>query len=801
MTVTIPAVATLIGVTVSSLALVFRQPAVESLSTAAPRPPHPATVLESVRLRTFEPGLLQLSPDGKQVAYVLREPNVERNVNDMVLYVLPLPTSRNASEVQRGRGREVFRTTGDIFNKPTFQWLADSKGLLVLHKPTGAPRRLVSRVNVATKASTVVYQGDLDVEAFAANARGDRLVLSGAVPTTGNPGRFDSKRGVVITPDDHLRSLSSQTIQKSFVVEVRVVEPGEATLTLYRSPSDAYPDRVSSLSISPNGRHVVFAAPGTAGVPVPPAWKRDRLYNWLHPVLLLQLPVRLADARSTPDPAGSLMQWPYRIMYDAPYVGRVEWSDDGATVLVQAPTPVGDGVAVGADPVVRERELGASRQRLYAIDVASGATAVVQQSAAERDSTRVLDALVESIIAFDQNGSRVVLKQSNGEIVTLRRPAGADRTAAWSEERRTKTDVAGYRKVEATTVGNDQVVVGVNQSLMVPPDLYVLELATGKKTILTEINPELKSQKLGRVEKLEWAGADGIKYRGYIVYPVNYVPGKRYPCAILNKSWDDSFVHGGQVYSSNFPPQALAGSDILVFMLAGAYGDTDWNKPQLSDAYRAFAGARQQLAERGLIDLTRVGVMGFSFTSFSVDFLLTHPGPDPQFAAAVSADGGLGGYVAHVTGQPKETRSADMWYNGLRPYGDGLASWLKLSPGFNAQHVRTPLLQQWHGTSVRSAAEFHNALYAQGKPVELIWFPDGVHILQLPSEREGSMQQVVDWFRFWLQDYERPTVPEDPDRYVRWRKLREQHQQNERLLAEGKDPAVEFGKALAAEKP
>jgi dipeptidyl aminopeptidase/acylaminoacyl peptidase len=789
--------AALMGILLSTLALARGQPAVEP-SLAAP-PPHSATVLESVRLRTFEPGLLQLSPDGKQVAYVLREPNVERNVNDMVLYVLPLPTGERASAVQRGRGREVFRTTGDIFNRPAFQWLADSKGLLVLHKPSGAPGRLVSRVNVATKASTVVYQGELDVEAFAANARGDRLVLSGAVPTTGKPGRFDSKRGVVITPDDHLRGLSSQIIQKSFVHEVRVVEPGGVTATLYRSPAAAYPERVFLLSISPNGRHVVFSAPGTAGVPVPAAWKKDHLYNWLRPVLLLQLPARLADARSVSDPAGSLMQWPYRILYDAPYVTRVEWSDDGGTLLVQAPLPVGDGVAVSADPAARERELGASRQRLYAIDVASGSTAVVQQSAAKRDSVRVLDALVESIIAFDQNGSRVVLKQSNGDIVTLRRPAGADRTAAWIEERRSKTDVAGYRKGEATTVGNDQVVVGVNQGLMVPPDLYVMQVATGKKTILTEINPELKDQQLGRVEKLEWLGSDGTKYSGYIVYPVNYVPGTRYPCAILNKSWDDSFVHGGQVYSSNFPPQALAGSDILVFMLAGAYGDTDWNKPQLSDAYRAFAGARQQLAERGLIDPTRVGVMGFSFTSFSVDFLLTHPGPDPQFAAAVSADGGLGGYVAHVTGPPKETLSADMWY-GSRPYGESLATWLKLSPGFNAQHVRTPLLQQWHGSGVGSAAEFHNALYAQGKPVELIWFPGGIHILQLPSEREGSMQQVVDWFRFWLQDYERPSVPEDPDRYVRWRKLREQHQENERLLAAGKDPAVEFAKALAAEQ-
>jgi dipeptidyl aminopeptidase/acylaminoacyl peptidase len=763
----------------------------------APSGVHPVTTRETVLLRTFEPGLLQLSPDGKQVAYVLREPDLSKSVNHMVLYVTPVPRGAPPPAAHRRRGHEVFRTTGDSFNQLKFQWTSDSRNLLVLHQPVGTSRRVISRVDRITGRSAVAYQSDLDVSSFAATPRGDRLAVLGSVKVRGTSGRLNSKRGVVIRPADHLSWMDSQDTLESEVVEVRVAEPGGASVTLFRTPSNSYPEAPLYLTIAPDGRHVAFAVTKADGIEVPASWRGDALFQYFLPLLLMALPARLTEASATPARPGSPILWPYRIAYDAPRVGRqMSWSDDGRTLVLEAPRPVGEGTAVSADPKARDREADRDRQGFYAIDVANGKATLVQQSAWGRDSTKTRDGLVESIVRFDQRGKRIILKQGNGEIVTLRRPSGTSGRDGWPEERRLKTDVAGFRKVQAATVGNDEVLVGVNQDLMVPPDLYVLELASGRKTILTEINPELKSQKLGRVEKMEWAGSDGTKYDGYIVYPVDYVPGTRYPCAILNKSWDDSFIHGGQAYPSNFPPQALAASGILVFMLAGGNADGQWGTPEGSDAYRAFGGARDRLAKRGLIDPNRVGIMGFSFTSFAVDFLLTHPGPGPQWAAAVSADGALYNYAVHATATPTDTRAPEGY--GVRPFGKGLATYLKMAPAFNAQYVRTPLLQQYHGGTLRGAAEFHNALYAQGKPVELMWFPGGVHNLQLPSEREASMEQVVDWFRFWLQRYERPSVPDDPERYVRWRELREQHQVNERHIAEGKDPAAEFEKTLTA---
>jgi hypothetical protein len=53
------------------------------------------------------------------------------------------------------------------------------------------------------------------------------------------------------------------------------------------------------------------------------------------------------------------------------------------------------------------------------------------------------------------------------------------------------------------------------------------------------------------------------------------------------------------------------------------------------------------------------------------------------------------------------------------------------------------------------------------------------HVLTNPSVRLASQGGSVDWFRFWLQDYEDP-VPPKAEQYARWRELRKLQQESER---------------------
>jgi len=76
------------------------------------------------------------------------------------------------------------------------------------------------------------------------------------------------------------------------------------------------------------------------------------------------------------------------------------------------------------------------------------------------------------------------------------------------------------------------------------------------------------------------------------------------------------------------------------------------------------------------------------------------------------------------------------------------------------------------------------------KPVDLIVLNNNEHVLSNPAARLASQGGSVDWFRFWLQNYEDPN-PAKAEQYRRWRELRklQEAQDAERSATSGKDVA------------
>jgi hypothetical protein len=110
--------------------------------------------------------------------------------------------------------------------------------------------------------------------------------------------------------------------------------------------------------------------------------------------------------------------------------------------------------------------------------------------------------------------------------------------------------------------------------------------------------------------------------------------------------------------------------------------------------------------------------------------------------------------------------------NGGAPFGDGLQHWLASAVTFKLDRVDTPLrIEAITKLSVLEEWEIYSSLTQQAKPVDLIYIPHGQHILQKPLERYASQQGNVDWFRFWLEDYE-DSDPAKSQQYLRWRTLR-----------------------------
>ena len=109
---------------------------------------------------------------------------------------------------------------------------------------------------------------------------------------------------------------------------------------------------------------------------------------------------------------------------------------------------------------------------------------------------------------------------------------------------------------------------------------------------------------------------------------------------------------------------------------------------------------------------------------------------------------------------------------GALPSKIGDAQWLERSLVYRMSRAKTALRVEAIGpASLVAMWESFRVHSAAGRPADFVYFPNGSHVLQKPSERSGSQGGTVDWFRFWLQDYE-DRDPSKTVQYTRWRKLR-----------------------------
>jgi dipeptidyl aminopeptidase/acylaminoacyl peptidase len=320
---------------------------------------------------------------------------------------------------------------------------------------------------------------------------------------------------------------------------------------------------------------------------------------------------------------------------------------------------------------------------------------------------------------------------------------------------------------------SQKVEVHVRQGLNDPPTLWATEVATGKQTQVLDPNPGLKEIDYGEASLYHWKDSSGYEWSGILVKPVGYTKGERYPLVIQTHGFrDNAFVTDG-IFPTAMAARPLASTGIAVLQTEYRH-DVQGSAREAEVEAEKFESAVRRLASDGLIDPTRVGIIGFSYTCWQVEStLINRP---TLFRVATIADGIDNSYMQyHLFGEGIQAFAAQFEKaNGGKPLGiEGVKSWLSLAPGFRLNEVQAPLrIEALGAPSILGEWEIYSSLRLQGKPVDLIYIPNGAHVLQKPLERMASQQGNVDWFRFWLQDYQDPD-PQKTQQYQRWNSLKE----------------------------
>lgn len=308
----------------------------------------------------------------------------------------------------------------------------------------------------------------------------------------------------------------------------------------------------------------------------------------------------------------------------------------------------------------------------------------------------------------------------------------------------------------------------LDEGMNTPPQLIAVNIRTGRKSLLMDLNPQFQNLNFARVEEITWKDAHGNEVKGGLYWPLDYETGKKYPLILQTHGWQsDRFWMDGP-WTTAFAAQPLAGKGFFVMQIS----DPDWHvwltPAEVPRAMSAYESAVEYLDRRGLIDRNRVGIIGFSRTYWYVSYTLTHS--RCHFAAASLSDGVDYSYFQYVAFS-NVTGEFEQVYGGP-PYGKTFRQWLKQSPAFLMDKIETPLRIQTLGPeSALFDWQWYSGLSRLDKPVEMIYLPEGTHILEKPWERMISQQGDVDWFCFWLKNEEDPD-PAKAEQYKRWRELR-----------------------------
>lgn len=736
----------------------------------------PFTVRDSIEMTTFGDPYGRLagqeakrSPDGRWFAVVTTRGVLRTNSLESSVWLF---SSRETEHFLDGDGpcphpNLIFRKTGVPKALQTgsygslitnLDWADNSLALFVsVERPDGI--RHVLKVSVPSGHTLDVLPSAEANVTTVVERGGTRALIEQASLPTKKPARSPAGE-VVLTGQTLIHTLFPELYPNSASVELpwklRVVRNGKAVL-YPRASETFYPVgavRRFRPSISGNGRYIVTAEP----VPeLRPQWSAYRSAIDA---------VRLSPSAYNDNRLGKSYTWPWRYalidvetgtsrpLLDAPtgyatgFIDTTQavWSpDDSAAVLTNTYLPL-DGV-----------------QRYQSNSVKPCAIAIYHLS--DRKTVCV---------------AQIAFPERNEHLVSVRYGGSSDElTATWSKQGTTYEVqyVNDGRHWTATEYESpSHLALTVRQDISLPPTLWAQE--GNKEKMVWDPNPQLKERFFAKGSLFAWTDSGNYTWHGALLLPDAPRPPMGYPLVIQTHGLSNphEFLADGS-YTTGFAAMPLACSGIAVLQMEDR---SDRHvRPSIDeadDAVRGIESAISALTEKGLVDKTRVGIIGFSRTHWYVEKALEH---SPQlYKAATLIDGIDQSYVTDILFGPGMAinRRDHEAANGAPPWGTGLSVWLQRAPGFNLDKLKTPLRIEAIGkASVLGEWETYSVLSQLHHPVDLVEVPDGQHILQKPQEREWSQQGNVDWFRFWLQDYRRPGDAM-VDTYHRWDSLRESSQ-------------------------
>jgi len=354
---------------------------------------------------------------------------------------------------------------------------------------------------------------------------------------------------------------------------------------------------------------------------------------------------------------------------------------------------------------------------------------------------------------WDRSPGGLTLSDDGTTLYTTVDDEGAHALYAINIASGTPRKLVGDGTVTGFAVAGNRIVVA-HQSFKHPTDLYTLNARDAKLAQVTHFNADrLRDIRFGDAEFFTFVGAKGDTVQGYVMKPVDYQAGKKYPVAFL--------IHGGpqgawnEDFHYRWNPEAYAGAGFAVVAInphgSTGYGQAftnavsqDWGGAPLEDLKKGWAAA---LGRYSFLDGNEACALGASYGGYMV-YWMAGVWNEP-WKCMVDHDGVFDNrMMAYAT--------EELWFseheNGGTQY-EHPENYEKFNPLNHISAWKVPMLIIHSGRDFRipdtqGIAAF-TALQRRGIPSKLLYFPDESHWVQKPHNSVLWHDTVIDWMKQW----------------------------------------------------
>lgn len=313
------------------------------------------------------------------------------------------------------------------------------------------------------------------------------------------------------------------------------------------------------------------------------------------------------------------------------------------------------------------------------------------------------------------------------------------------------------RNVTDVTFSNGGKLMAFYAESATPPNLYVVERASGKVRQLTQsLNPAIDPAHLVEPQAVRFKSYDGVEVPGLLYKPHEASSSNKVPALV--------WVHGGPGGQSrvgyNGLLQYLTNHGYAVYAInnrgSSGYGKTffamDDRKHGDADLGDCIA-SKKMLAGTGWVDSERIGIIGGSYGGFMVLAALAFR--PQEFAVGVDIYG--------VSNWKRTMESIPSWWGPIRealykemghPEKDA-EYFHRISPLFHADKIERPLLVLQGANDPRvlkvESDEIVEAVKKKGVPVEYLVFENEGHGFQRKESQAKAYEATLAFLNKYLK--------------------------------------------------